>query len=73
MRKTRHRNLARLVTGLYRAGHVHLSDVADELAGPAQQTSLRRDFCAARRLRRFLANESVRPDRCYRPVARPLL
>lgn len=72
MRKTRHRNLARLVTGLYRAGHVHLSDVADKLAGSAQQTS------KTRRLRRFLANEAVKPDRWYRdrwyrPVARQLL
>lgn len=67
MRKTRHQNLARLVTGIYRAEHVHLSDVASELAGPAQQTS------KTRRLRRFLANEAVTPDRWYRPVARRLL
>lgn len=33
MRLTRRRNLARLVSGLYRARHVHLSKVADEVAG----------------------------------------
>jgi hypothetical protein len=58
--------LARLVCGLYRARHVHLSKVADEVAGPAQQTS------KTRRLRRFLANEAVDPGRWYRPVARRL-
>ncbi len=67
LRKTRHRNLARLLTGLYRAEHVHLSAMADELSGPAQQTS------KTRRMRRFLNNEEVEPDRWYRPVARMLL
>ena len=67
LRKTRHRNLARLLTGLYRAEHVHLSAMADELPGPAQQTS------KTRRMRRFVNNEEVNPSRCYRPVARGLL
>ena len=67
LRKTRHRNLARLLTGLYRAEHVHLSAMADELPGPAQQTS------KTRRMRRFVNNEEVNPSRCYRPVARSLL
>src|SRR6056297_2260708 len=67
LRKTRHRNLARLLTGLYRAEHVHLSALADELPGPAQQTS------KTRRMRRFLNNEEVDPGRWYRPVARMLL
>lgn len=67
MRLTRRRNLARLVSGLYQARHVHLSKVAAGLAGPAQQTS------KTRRLRRFLANDQVDPDRSYRPVARQLL
>lgn len=67
LRKTRHRNLARLITGLYRAEHVHLSAMADELPGPAQQTS------KTRRMRRFVNNEEVNPSQCYRPVARDLL
>jgi len=70
LRLTRRRNLARLVCGLYRARHVHLEkvadEVADEVAGPAQQTS------KTRRLRRFLANEAVEANRWYRPVARRL-
>lgn len=67
LRKTRHRNLSRLLTGLYRAEHVHLSAMVDELPGPAQQTS------KTRRMRRFLNNEEVDPGRWYRPVARMLL
>jgi hypothetical protein len=67
LRKTRHRNLARLLTGLYRAEHVHLSAMADELPGSAQQTS------TTRRMRRFVNNEEVNPSRCYRSVARSLL
>jgi hypothetical protein len=67
LRKTRRRNLARLTAGLYRAEHVHLSAVADEIPGSAKQTS------KTRRLRRFLANEDVDPDRWYRPVAKQLL
>ena len=67
LRKTRHRNLARLITGLYRAEHVYLSSIADQLSGSAQQTS------KTRRMRRFVNNEDVDPGRCYRPVARGLL
>jgi hypothetical protein len=67
LRKTRRRNLARLTAGLYRAEHVHLSSIADELSGSVQQSS------KTRRLRRFLANEGVDPDRWYRPVAKQLL
>lgn len=67
MRATRHRNLARLVSGLYQAQHVHLSKVADALAGRVQQAS------KTRRLRRFLSNEAVDPGRLYRSVARQLL
>ncbi len=67
LRKTRRQNLARLTAGLYRAEHVHLSAVADEMPGSAKQTS------KTRRLRRFLANEDVDPDRWYRPVAKQLL
>ncbi len=67
LRKTRHRNLARLLTGIYRAEHVHLSAMADELSGPAQQTS------KTRRMRRFLNNEEVEPGRWFRPVAQMLL
>jgi len=59
--------LSRLLTGLYRAEHVHLSAMADELPGPVQQTS------KTRRMRRFLNNEEVDPDRWYCPVARMLL
>jgi len=64
--ETRRQNLARLTAGLYRAEHVHLSAVADEIPGSAKQTS------KTRRLRRFLANEDVDPDRWYRPVATDL-
>ena len=67
LRATRRHNLARLTTGIYRAEHVHLSKVADELPGSAQQTS------KTRRLRRFLANEAVSPEGWYRPVALQLL
>lgn len=67
LRKTRRQNLARLTAGLYRAEHVHLSAVADEIPGSAKQSS------KTRRLRRFLANEEVDPDRWYLPVAKQLL
>ena len=67
LRKTRRQNLARLTAGLYRAEHVHLSAVADEIPGSAKQSS------KTRRLRRFLGNEEVDPDRWYRPVAGQLL
>jgi len=67
LRKTRRQNLARLTAGLYRAEHVHLSAVADEISGSAKQNS------KTRRLRRFLANEEVDPDRWYLPVAKQLL
>lgn len=67
LRKTRRRNLARLTAGLYRAEHVHLSAVADEIPGSVKQAS------KTRRLRRFLANEEFEPDRWYRPVAKQLL
>ena len=67
LRKTRRQNLACLTAGLYRAEHVHLSAVADEIPGSAKQSS------KTRRLRRFLANEDVDPDRWYLPVAKQLL
>jgi hypothetical protein len=67
LRKTRRRNLALLTAELYRAGHVHLSAVADEIPGSAKQSS------KTRRLRRFLANEEVDPSRWYSPVAKQLL
>lgn len=67
LRKTRRRNLARLTAGLYRAGHVHLSAVADQIPGAAKQSS------KTRRLRRFLANEEVDPSRWQKPVAKRLL
>lgn len=67
LRKTRRRNLAHLTAGLYRAEHVYLSAVADEIPGSAKQSS------KTRRLRRFLANEEVDPGQWYRPVARQLL
>lgn len=67
LRKTRRQNLARLTAGLYRAEHACLSAVADEIPGSAKQSS------KTRRLRRFLGNEEVDPDRWYRPVAGQLL
>lgn len=67
LRKTRRRNLAHLTAGLYRAEHACLSAVADEIPGSAKQSS------KTRRLRRFLANEDVDPDRWYLPVAKQLL
>ncbi|PSQ77742.1 MAG: hypothetical protein BRD37_04315 [Bacteroidetes bacterium QH_8_67_23] len=67
LRKTRRRNLARLTAGLYRAGHVHLSAIADEIPGSAKQSS------KTRRLRRFLDNEEVDVSQWYRPVAKQLL
>ena len=65
--KTRRRNLALFTAGLYRAGHVHLSAVADQIPGSAKQSS------KTRRLRRFLANEEVDPSRWQKPVAKQLL
>ncbi|PEN10301.1 transposase, partial [Longibacter salinarum] len=67
LRKTRRRNLTRFCAGLYEAEHVHLPKIADRCFGRAQQAS------KTRRLRRFLANEAVRPGDWYRPVARSLL
>ena len=67
LRKTRRRNLALFTAGLYRAGHVHLSAVADQIPGCTKQSS------KTRRLRRFLANEEVTPGRWYRPVVKQLL
>jgi hypothetical protein len=66
-RKTRRRNLAHLTAGLYRVEHACLSAVADEIPGSAKQSS------KTRRLRRFLANEDVDPDRWYLPGAKQLL
>ncbi len=67
LRETQRQNLARLAAGLYRGERVHVSAVADEIPSSAKQSR------KTQRLRCFLANEDVDPDRWYRPVAKRLL
>jgi hypothetical protein len=59
---TRRRALAKMITGLHLAEHVHLSKVASRITGTAQLES------KTRHLRRFLGNEEVDPERFYSPV-----
>lgn len=67
LRATRKRTLAALATGLHRAEHVHLSRVAAHRPGTATLSS------KTMQLRRFLANDQVDSQACYRPLARHLL
>jgi hypothetical protein len=65
--RRRHDNLAWLMTGLHEAQHVHLSKIADYRVGTATLPS------KTRQLRRFLANDAIKPQRLYRRQARRLL
>jgi hypothetical protein len=56
-------NMLLLVVGMYKAGSVHLSMIARQLPIRAQKLSL------VRRLRRMLANGSIRVREWYKPVA----
>jgi hypothetical protein len=66
-RITRQRNLALLITGLVLARSVHLAHLVRKWPLPAKTSSL------TNRLRRFLSNARLVPQRCYRPVCRMLL
>lgn len=67
LHRYRRSNLAALIGGIHQAQHVHLSKIADYRPGNASLES------QIMRLRRFLKNEAVEPDRYYFPVARGLL
>lgn len=62
LRATRRCALAQMITGLHLAEHVHLSKVADHIAGSAKLGS------KVRHLRRFLANEAIDAGAFYKPV-----
>jgi len=66
-RITRLRNLALLASGLFLSESAHLSKIVRTWPLAGRLVSL------TNRLRRFLKNESARPGRLYRPVARKLL
>ncbi len=66
-RKTRLRNMAWLITGIFMSRSVHLSLVACKLPGQATLNSL------TRRLDRFLENSAVRVREWYEPIAKELL
>lgn len=66
-RRTRRRNLALLMTGLFLARRVHLGHIVRKWPIRATLPSL------ANRLRRFLSNDRLDTARLYRPVARMVL
>lgn len=66
-RKTRQRNMALLVTGLYLSLAVHLSQIVSTWPLPGKEVSL------VNRLRRFLDNHRVSAKDWYRPVLRGLI
>ena len=66
-RKTRVRNMAWLLEGLFEAQSIHLGRVALKIPLPIQRASIER------RLSRFLHNAAVRVRAWYRPVAQALL
>lgn len=66
-RKTRLRNMAWLITGIFLSRSVHLSMVACKLPGQATLNSL------TRRVDRFLENSAVRVRDWYEPIVKELL
>jgi len=66
-RKTRVRNMAWLMVGIFTSRSVHLSRVAAKIPGEAVLNS------AIQRLRRFLGNSAVHVREWYESVARDLL
>lgn len=67
LRRTQHRNLAWMMTGIHLSEHIHLSKIADHRPGPATLPS------KVRQLRRLLANEALDPHTLYRPLRGLLL
>lgn len=66
-RKTRRRNMALLVIGLFLSEAIHLSQIASTWPLPGKEPSL------VNRLRRFLDNPRVSVRSWYRPLAKQLL
>lgn len=66
-RITRVRNFARLIVGIYDSRSVYLSRIAGEIPGKAKLLS------TAKRLSRFIHNESVNVREWYEPLARKWL
>jgi hypothetical protein len=66
-RITRMRNLAWLMTGIFKSKSVHLSKVAMKIPGKAVQVSI------VQRLHRFLENPFFHVRTWYEPIARQLL
>ena len=66
-RITRLRNLAGLMTGIFKSKSVHLSKVAMKIPGTAVQLSI------VQRLHRFLENPFFHVRTWYEPIARQLL
>lgn len=66
-RKTRRRNMALLVIGLFLSEAIHLSQIASTWPLPGKEPSL------VNRLRRFLDNPRVAVKSWYRPIAEQLL
>jgi len=66
-RKTRVRNFAWLMIGIYESRSVYLSRIAGKIPSQAKRTSI------TRRLRRFLDNPAIRVREWYEPLARQWL
>lgn len=67
MRITQIRNLAWLLTGIYRSRSVHLNNIAGQIPGRAKLVSLTRRFS------RLLANPAIRVRELYQPIAQALI
>lgn len=66
-RITRIRNMALLITGLYKSGEIHLSKITREWPIPGKDSSL------YNRLWRFLDNQHVKVQEWYRPLAEQIV
>jgi hypothetical protein len=66
-RVTRLRNLAWMMTGIFKSRSVHLSQIALQIPGPAVQLSI------VKRLHRFLNNPALDVRSWYEPIACTLL
>ena len=66
-RKTRKRNFAWLLTGIFLSKSIHLSKIAGKIPGKATATSIER------RLSRFLDNTAIRVRKWYESIAKDVL